>query len=213
MNRICTAAGLALITSALIIPGCKKAEEAQADAQKKASAAEQPAGNTGTGMRSESARQFDKDGDGKLSAEEHKAMIEKIRADRQKVYDKNGDGKLDDAEKAAATTAQTARIEQLRKAREKAFDKNGDGKLDEQERAQMIQEFQKNRPDLAAHMQSMLKQFDKNGDGKLDEQERRTLLEERTKFMGQQVPQGGAPAVPQASAPAAASVTQAPAAK
>ena len=45
---------------------------------------------------------FDKDGDGKLSREERRAMFDEARKKREaliKKYDADGDGKLNDAEK------------------------------------------------------------------------------------------------------------------
>lgn len=54
-------------------------------------------------------KRYDKNGDGQISEEERKAMIEERRKEnearekeRLKKYDKNGDGKLDDTERAAA---------------------------------------------------------------------------------------------------------------
>ena len=85
----------------------------------------------------EMVKQFDKDGDGKLSDEERKAMHEAGKAkreERQKAmiakFDKDGDGKLNDEERAAAKAAHEA--EMIKK-----FDKDGDGKLSDEERAAM----------------------------------------------------------------------------
>ncbi|HXG48738.1 MAG TPA: EF-hand domain-containing protein [Methylomirabilota bacterium] len=54
-------------------------------------------------------KRYDKNGDGQISDEERKTMIEERRKEnearekeRLKKYDKNGDGKLDDTERAAA---------------------------------------------------------------------------------------------------------------
>lgn len=79
--------------------------------------------------------QFDKDGDGKLSTEERKAMREEMRKEREKAFDKDGDGKLSETERAAMDAA--------RKEREKAFDKDGDGKLSLEERKAMHEEMRK----------------------------------------------------------------------
>lgn len=85
----------------------------------------------------EMLKQFDKDGDGKLSAEERTAMMEAGKARREAMqkemlakYDANKDGKLDDTELAAARAGQQA--ENLKK-----YDTDGDGKLSEEERARM----------------------------------------------------------------------------
>jgi EF hand len=80
-------------------------------------------------------KEFDKDGDGKLSDEERKAMREAMEArmkERRKEmlekYDADGDGKLSEEEIAKARADRQAEI--LKK-----YDKDGDGKLSEEERA------------------------------------------------------------------------------
>jgi hypothetical protein len=85
----------------------------------------------------EVVKQFDKDGDGKLSPEERQAMhqerkarMEERRKEMLEKYDADGDGKLSPEEKAKAREERKA--EMLRK-----FDKDGDGKLSEEERAAM----------------------------------------------------------------------------
>ena len=78
-------------------------------------------------------KKYDKDGDGKLSDEERKAMREERRAEAEKMrkanlekYDANKDGKLDQEER-----------KKMREDRQKEmfakFDKDGDGKLNEEE--------------------------------------------------------------------------------
>ena len=78
-------------------------------AEKPAPAGEKPAGKSGEHkdgpggfMREEMMKKFDKDGDGKLSDDERKAMHDAYMLKR---FDKNGDGKLSDEEKATAETA------------------------------------------------------------------------------------------------------------
>jgi hypothetical protein len=85
----------------------------------------------------ELVKEFDKDGDGKLSEDERKAMHEAVRArmeERRKEmlakYDTDGDGKLSPEEEAKAREAR--RAEMLKK-----YDKDGDGQLSEEERAAM----------------------------------------------------------------------------
>jgi hypothetical protein len=80
-------------------------------------------------------KEFDKDGDGKLSEDERKAMREALKVrmeDRRKQmlekYDADGDGKLSEAEIAKARADRQAEL--LKK-----YDKDGDGKLSEEERA------------------------------------------------------------------------------
>ncbi|MGN1360047.1 MAG: EF-hand domain-containing protein [Kiritimatiellia bacterium] len=85
--------------------------------------------------------EFDKDGDGKLNAEEKaaaQAAMEKRRQERIKKFDKDGDGKLNEAERKAMREAMRSSRPQANPARQRAFaegmiknfDKNGDGKLD-----------------------------------------------------------------------------------
>jgi hypothetical protein len=85
----------------------------------------------------EVVKEFDKDGDGKLSAEERTTMRETIKArmeERRKQmlekFDEDKDGELSPAEREKAREAR--RAEMLEK-----FDKDGDGKLSAEERAAM----------------------------------------------------------------------------
>jgi len=78
---------------------------------------------------------FDKDGDGKLSEEERKAMREAMHArmeERHKEmlekFDTDKDGKLSPEEREKAREAMKAKM--LEK-----YDKDGDGKLSDEERA------------------------------------------------------------------------------
>lgn len=79
---------------------------------------------------------FDKDGDGKLSADEEvalraemKAKSDERKAEMLKKYDTNGDGKLDEAERAALMTEMEAKRKELFEK----YDANKDGKLDPEE--------------------------------------------------------------------------------
>lgn len=79
---------------------------------------------------------FDKDGDGKLSEQERKAMREEMKAkmdgrkaEMLKKFDTNGDGKLDETERAAMK----AEREAMHKALVEKYDTNKDGKLDPEE--------------------------------------------------------------------------------
>ncbi len=93
------------------------------------------------GHKGDMLKQFDTDGDGKLSDAEKataKAAWEAKRAEHDKEmlakFDKDGDGKLNDEEKAAAHEAMKAEHAKEMLAK---FDKNGDGKLDAAEQAEM----------------------------------------------------------------------------
>lgn len=79
-------------------------------------------------------KEYDKDGDGKLSDDERKAMQEAVRAKReaqQKAdlakYDKDGDGKLSAEERKTMMSERQAEL--LKK-----YDADGDGKLSSDER-------------------------------------------------------------------------------
>lgn len=81
-------------------------------------------------------KKYDKDGDGKLSADEHKAMQEdrkaveaKRRAENLKNYDKDGDGKLSEDERKTMHDERDAK----RKALIAKYDANKDGKLNADE--------------------------------------------------------------------------------
>ena len=140
-------------------------------------------------------KQFDKDGDGRLNAEEReearKALRER-RADLNKIrlrhakdvvakFDKDGDGKLDETELSAFLEEQRKMFEAMRRRKMERmerslpkevlakFDKNGDGKLDAEERRAMFKDAMQRRA-------ALVKKYDKNGDGRLDEQEREEML-------------------------------------
>lgn len=86
---------------------------------------------------------FDTNKDGKLDADERKAMMEARRKEMLAKFDKDGDGKLDEDERKAMMEEQRAEMEKRMLER---FDKDGDGKLSEEER----QEARKARADRPA---------------------------------------------------------------
>jgi len=84
-------------------------------------------------------KEFDKDGDGKLSDQERAEMRRVLRERREarqkellRRFDADGDGKLSDEERK--TALETIRKEMLAK-----YDANGNGRLDPEERAAMIE--------------------------------------------------------------------------
>ncbi len=87
-------------------------------------------------------KKFDKDGDGKLSEEERKAMreahqasMEERRKEMLEKYDKDGDGQLSEEERKTMREARQAEMEKRRKELLEKYDKDGDGKLSPEERA------------------------------------------------------------------------------
>lgn len=75
-------------------------------------------------------KEFDKDGDGKLSQEERQAAREARQKAMLEKFDADGDGKLSEDERKKMQ--ETVRAERL-----KQFDKDGDGKLSKEERQAM----------------------------------------------------------------------------
>jgi len=124
-------------------------------------------------------RNWDTDGDGKLSEDEQAARREHFRRlveDRRRSYelrqyDKNRNGRLDEDEVAARDAARKDREERMAEYRRqyqeriKKYDADGDGKLDREERAAMIKAM---RDQWQA---KRLAKWDADGDGKLSESE------------------------------------------
>lgn len=84
-------------------------------------------------------KKYDKDGDGKLSDDERKAMQEDMKAKREahekallEKYDADKDGKLSDEERKTAREEEQKRILAT-------YDKDKDGKLSEEERKAAIE--------------------------------------------------------------------------
>lgn len=107
--------------------------------------------------------QFDKDGDGKLSDEERRAMAEAMRNEWRARMDKNGDGVIDEDERLDAMLA-SPRGRRLMED----FDKNGDGMIDDLER-QAIKDDMAARE--AQREQQRVERWDADGDGVLSEAE------------------------------------------
>ncbi|MGC4013687.1 MAG: hypothetical protein QM755_04100 [Luteolibacter sp.] len=91
------------------------------------------------GANPEMIKKYDKDGDGKLSEEERKAMMEDMKAKREahekallEKYDADKDGKLSDEERKTAREEEQKRILAT-------YDKDKDGKLSEEERKAAIE--------------------------------------------------------------------------
>lgn len=142
-------------------------------------------------------KRFDKNGDGRLDAEERKAAIEAMKDkvadledlrrkhvdDVMKRFDKDGDGKLDKTEMAEFLEEQRKMFnEQRRRIGPRKnfklpkevlakFDKDGDGKLNAEERRSMFEDARQRRANL-------IKKYDKDGDGVLNDAEREELIKD-----------------------------------
>ncbi|MBP3357522.1 MAG: EF-hand domain-containing protein [Opitutales bacterium] len=140
-------------------------------------------------------KQFDKDGDGRLNAEERKLAMEAIKNksvnlnelrqkhvdDIMQKFDKDGDSKLDKTELATFLEEQRKILEKRRMGPRRnfrvpkevlaEFDKDGDGKLNTEERKAMFKQAREKRD-------ALLKKYDADGDGVLNESERDKLIED-----------------------------------
>ena len=125
--------------------------------------------------REDMIKQYDKDGDGKLSEAEQQAAREAWRARWElRRYDANRDGKLDEKETAARDKARAER-EERRKEFMKRFDKNENGRIDSDERAGIGEYYRQQR------RKRELERYDKDGDGELSDEEKAARDEERRK--------------------------------
>lgn len=118
-------------------------------------------------------------------------MDPSTRLQLMKQFDKNGDGRLDAQEREAARKSMKEKKIDLAKLKEKhvenvikKFDKDGDGKLDSNEVASFLEEQRKMLDERRSAMMrrnnrkppaEILAKFDKNGDGKLDAEERKAI--------------------------------------
>ena len=139
-------------------------------AQANAQAPTPPRNPFGNGNLPEVLKDFDVDGDGKLSVEERQAFIKAMRekqADRPKPtnpWDTDGDGKLSPEEIKAAQEAIRAKIEAERKKRFEEMDKDDDGFLSPEEFVRVPNL----RPEVA---ERIIAHLDKDSDGKISLEE------------------------------------------
>lgn len=114
--------------------------------------------------------EFDKDGDGTLSDEERRAMMEKFRADRMAQLDTNGDGEVDADERLDAMI-------NSRRGRRLVdrFDADGDGMLDPEERQALKDDMARREAEREARR---IDRYDTDGDGMLSEAEERAAAEQ-----------------------------------
>jgi len=134
----------------------------------------------GDKVRKHLLEKFDKDGDGELSDEEHKAakaswenkareMREKFAEMKKKFmakYDTDGDGKLSDEENKAMRDSMKKEWEAKKAEKLKLYDADGDGKLDEDERKEAVE----------AEKRKMMEKYDADGDGELSAEEKKAAF-------------------------------------
>ncbi len=146
-------------------------------------------GRRGRGELPKRMKEYDTDGDGKLSPAERAAMWKKRRAAREQLreqagdeYDTDGDGEISDEEMQAARDEWR---ELRRQSRLERYDTDGDGELDSEERQAMYEEmrvrFQRWRQDADDWR---LQLFDSDNDGEIGEEERKTFRNFRDEAMG-----------------------------
>jgi len=150
-------------------------------------------------------RDYDSDGDGKLSGKEREAYRRAARRSYElQRYDQDKDGQLDEEENARRErdNARRQRMRDLGRKRYQALiekhDADGDGKLSREEqraawqarRQEMLEKYDADQDGKLSREESMAyardvraewerQTYDVNGDGKLDEQEQADLREHR----------------------------------
>ena len=134
----------------------------------------------------EDIKKYDKDGNGELSREEMRGMMDERRKEMEKKYDADGDGKLSDEERKKME-AENPRgrggpggpggpggrggfppptADEI-----KTYDKNGDGKLEGEEATAL----------RTARQKARLEKYDADKDGKLSDEENRKMFEDYRK--------------------------------
>ncbi len=127
-------------------------------------------------------KQFDADGDGKLSREERTEMYKNVREQQRKWevenYDTDGDGKISREERRTMWQSRSRNIrqqwEQRRKEAVTKFDADGDGKLTGEERTAQINDM---RAQSEKRNWDRYKEWDADGDGQLSDEERNKMRE------------------------------------
>lgn len=115
-------------------------------------------------------KKFDKDGDGKLNAEEKAAFKEERKKRKAKVkakitqrFDTDGDGELNQEEQKNAHETMKKERKEIRAAVFKQFDTNGNGQIDKEERKGIRKWIKANYPDAIhpwkMHQKNHLRKF------------------------------------------------------
>lgn len=115
---------------------------------------------------------YDKDGDGKLNAEEREAArAELVKQAPQDDPEAQPIRERRTPEEIARDRRRTE-FDARRRQFELLYDKNKDGELSDEERDALQEEFRKRGEQ---RRQEFMKQWDKNGDGEIDESEREAI--------------------------------------
>jgi Ca2+-binding EF-hand superfamily protein len=137
------------------------------------------------------AKQYDKDGDGRLSREERG---EGMREEWRKRADTDGDGEVSEEERDALRRQFRERMEAEQQRRRedmmKRYDKDGDGELGQEERDAMRKDMQerwqqqrteRRRAWLDEGSERALENYDTNKDGQLSDAEKDAAMEQMQK--------------------------------
>jgi Ca2+-binding EF-hand superfamily protein len=120
-------------------------------------------------LPAEMLKKFDKDGDGKLSDDERKAMREEMAAAREKAMleqlDTDKDGKVSDEERKAGEAKRKAAFEARQKEMLEKYDADKDGKLSQEEMKTAGE----------ARRKEMMEKYDTDKDGKLSPEEMKAM--------------------------------------
>jgi len=123
------------------------------------------------------------DGDGKLNAEERKAMYAAMTAEYRKKrleqWDADGDGQISEKETQAERAHYRKQAEErYQKWLLKRHDKDGDGELNDQEQAAFdaaVEKRRKQRAEWEKRRQEWVKRWDADGNGSLSDDERKAM--------------------------------------
>jgi Ca2+-binding EF-hand superfamily protein len=145
-----------------------------------AGASSRPSGRRTMPSEAELVREFDKDGDGKLSdaerAEAMKALGQRWRDEETARWDSSGTGQLNEQDRAAMAEHRRA-LREAQKAKVEAFflrqfDADGDGQLDEKETAAR-KKFEKDMQDVGKTLERAVSGIE--GEGPLSDAERKQM--------------------------------------
>ena len=127
-------------------------------------------------------KEYDKDGDGKMSREEYRDLAAAVQAEKKRWelehYDTNGDGTVDDGERKAAEEARKRYYARMRERWTiRQWDKNKDGRLDEEELAAKKAQEDQSRRRAEEYRRKYMEQWDTDRDGNISDEERKAMAD------------------------------------